>query len=259
MSESSGGSVPGFQAKQDAQAGQVTWSGRHGQDLTATRKVVIAAASVDVGNTPQTTLRSGLVMAIKTSDGKAYPFDARTNDGRQIAIGVLEQSQDMLEDGVATDRFTQILVQGLVRESRLVGLNPRAKTQLAGRFLFDSDIAGSNAVLMQPRNVTRVFADTTVTRADHGKLFIATSGVTFTLPDKEDGLAFRFMQANDQPLRVASTSDILYRGTATGSLLQFDTSSQRVGSQVLVECGYTGENSLKWIVTNLGGTTATIS
>ena len=196
MSDFSNGNVPGFQTKQETQEGQVTWSGRQGQDLTATRKVVIDASATDDGNSPHTTtLRAGLVLAMKDSDGKVYPYNSGANDGRQIALGILEQPQEMLEDGVATDRFTQMLVQGLARENRLYGLDVRAKSQLAGRFLFDRDLNSAAGSLMQPRGAYRISGDHTLTKAEHGLLMIATSAVAFTLPDKENGLAFRLLQS----------------------------------------------------------------
>ena len=87
MSEFTSGNMPGFQTKQESEEKQIVWSGPQGQDLTATKKVVIDAAAVDAGNTPTTTLRGGLVVAIKDSDGNVYPYDADANDGTQIPVG----------------------------------------------------------------------------------------------------------------------------------------------------------------------------
>jgi hypothetical protein len=39
----------------------------------------------------------------------------------------------------------------------------------------------------------------------------------------------------------------------------FGTTSEKIGSHVLVECLYTAAGTLKWLVTNLGGTTATVA
>ena len=130
MSEFTSGNAPGYQAATEAEESEVTWSGRKGQDLIATRQVTIGSATVDSGNTPTTTLRGGNLLAIVDATGKVDTYSADANDGRQIAVGILEHYQDMLVAGVATDRFTQMLVHGLLKESELLNLDPRA----LGRF-----------------------------------------------------------------------------------------------------------------------------
>src|SRR5262245_30743546 len=103
MSEFTSGNVPGIGTQVESGETQVWWAGRHGQALIATRKITLAAASEDSGNTPATTLRGGNVLALADASGKALPYDPDANDGRQIAMGVLEKHQDMLVGGVATD------------------------------------------------------------------------------------------------------------------------------------------------------------
>ena len=115
MSQFTSGAVPGFQAAQESSETQVTWSGRHGQNLIATQKALVAAANVDAGNTPTTTLRGGNLLAIDDATGAAHIYDPDATDGKQIAIGVLEHAQDMLQNGVASDRFIQMLVHGLLK------------------------------------------------------------------------------------------------------------------------------------------------
>src|SRR5262245_57396301 len=116
MSEYATGNAPGFQTAQEAQESEVLWSGRRGQDLAATKKITLINSAVDGGNTPQTTLRGGNVLAIADSSGKANTYSPDANDGLQIAAGILEHFQDMLVNVVATDRLTLMLVHGLVRE-----------------------------------------------------------------------------------------------------------------------------------------------
>jgi hypothetical protein len=164
----------------------------------------------------------------------------------------------MLVDGVASDRFTQMLACGLLKESEIGGLDVRARNQLAGRFTFDSPLEPIG-VLMHPRGVYRKEANYTVTADDNGLLFVATAAVTFTLPSKANGLAFRFLQTVDQNLVIQGSSDIVHKHSASASTVTFSTSSQKIGSQVLVECLYIGPNLLKWVVSNLGGTTATVA
>src|SRR4051812_40933296 len=187
MSEFTSGNVPGVGTQQDSESTQVWWAGRHGQDLIATKKITIDSAAADSGNTPTTTLRGGNVLALADSTGKALTYKGDANDGRQIAMGILEKHQDMLVGGTATDRFTQMLVHGFLKQGELVGLDPRAKQQLAGRFVFDRDLSASLGVLMHPRGVYRKSANYVVTAADNGLLFLATAAVSFTLPTKQNG------------------------------------------------------------------------
>ncbi|MCA9271346.1 MAG: hypothetical protein KDA41_22840, partial [Planctomycetales bacterium] len=114
-------------------------------------------------------------------------------------------------------------------------------------------------VLMHPRGVYRMSADYTVQAEDSGLLLLATAAVTFTLPTKENGLAFRFAQAVDANLVIVGSGDMIARGTATASSVTFSTANQKAGSQVLVECVYADAGTLKWLVTNIGGTTPIVA
>ena len=258
MSHFASGNAPGFQSAVEAEESNVLWQGRRGQDLAATRKVTITGGATDSGNSPTTTLRGGILMARLDSNGKADTYSADANDGRQIAIGVLEQPQDMLVDGVATDRFTQVLVHGLVKENELVNLDARARQQLGQRLTLDGEFSPQAGVLMHPRGIYRKSANYVVTAADNGLLFLATAAVSFTLPTKENGLAFRFLQTADFDLTIVGNADIVHQGNAAASSVGFTTATQKIGSQALVECMYTADGVLKWVVSNLGGTTATV-
>jgi len=259
MSEYSTGNAPGFQTQLDAQESEVLWSGRKGQDLVATKKITILSSTVDSGNTPTTTVRGGNVLGIVDASGKVNTYSPDANDGRQIAVGILEHNQDMLVNGVATDRFTQMLVHGLVRDGELINLDLRAKQQLGLRFLFDREVSPQAGVLMHPRGVYRKSSNYTVGAGDNGLLFIATAAVTFTLPTKQNGLAFRFLQTSDNNLVIAGSSDIIAKNNASASSVTFSTANEKIGSHVLVECMYVNTSTLKWVVTNLGATTPTVA
>lgn len=259
MTDFTAGNVPGLQTTVQARTTQVLWSGRRGQDLVATRPATLDKNSTDPGNTPATTLRGGCVLAQVDDTGKAMPYVPDANDGRQIAVGILEQDQDMLVSGVPTDRFTQMIVHGLVREGELIGLDPRARQQLAGRLVFDREPSSPAGGMLHPRGVYRKSGSYTVTAADNGLLFVATGAATFTLPAKQNGLAFRFAQTADANLVIAGSGDLIHKGNAAASSVSFQTSGERIGSQVLVECVFVAPGTLKWLVTNLGGTTATVA
>ena len=102
-----------------------------------------------------------------------------------------------------------MLVHGLVKESELINLDPRARQQLGTRFTFDRERSPQAGVLMHPRGIYRKSANYTVTADDNGLLFLATAAVTFTLPTKENGLAFRFVQTADANLVISGSADII--------------------------------------------------
>ena len=259
MSEFTTGNAPGFQAAIEGQESEVTWTGRNGQDQVATRKITLLAAATDSGNTPNTTLRGGNVLAIVDATGKANTYSPDANDGRQIAVGILEHYQDMLVGGVATDRFTQMLVHGLIREGEVVGLDARARHQLGQRFTFDRETSPQAGTLLHPRGIYRKSANYAVTVNDNGLLFLATAAVTFTLPTKANGLAFRFAQTADANMVIAGSADIIVKGNAAANTVTFSTANEKIGSQVLVECIYTNTGTLKWLVTNMGATTPSVA
>src|SRR5438477_888856 len=235
MSEFTTGNAPGFQAAIEAQESEVLWSGRKGQDLVATKKITLVSTTADSGNSPTTTVRGGNVLAILDASGKANTYSPDATDGRQIAVGILEHNQDMLVAGTATDRFTQMLVHGLVRDGELINLDPRAKQQLGLRFLFDRETSPQAGALMHPRGIYRKSANYTVTANDNGLLFLATAAVTFTLPTKQNGLAFRFAQTADFNLVIAGSADIIAKGNAAASSVAFSTATVKVVSHVPVD------------------------
>ena len=110
---------------------------------------------------------------------------------------------------------------------------------------------------MHPRGIYRKSADYTLTAEDNGLLFIATAAVNFTLPTKQNGLAFRFLQTADANMVITGGGDIVYSNSVSNALLAFSTAGQKIGSQLLIECMYTAANTLKWVASNLGGTTVT--
>jgi len=109
-----------------------------------------------------------------------------------------------------------------------------------------------------PVNAVEISSAHTVSAAEHGALFIATAAVAFTLPTKRNGLAYRFVQSANETMQIIGSGDIIAAGSPVTSMIEFSTSNQKIASQLLVECVYVAGGSLKWIATNLGGTTATL-
>jgi hypothetical protein len=251
--------VPGLGDAEYSSDPNVVWSGRQSQTLVATRAVMLDSTCVDSGNTPTTTLRAGNLIAIDDATGRGFIYDPDATDGKQVVLGVLEKSIDMLTNGVATARLAEVVVAGRIKQGTLLGLDPRARAALAGRIEFDQDWTNGGGHLLLPRSVYRKGSNYTVTAADHGAHFIATAAATFTLPTKQNGLSFRFTQIADANLAISGSSDLIVLNNAGASSVSCQTSSEKIGSQLLVECVYTTTSTLKWIVTNLGGTTLTVS
>ena len=83
--------------------------------------------------------------------------------------------------------------------------------------------------------------------------------MTFTLPTKANGLAFRFAQTANENLVIAARPTSSHKNNAAASSVTFSTANEKIGSHVLVECIYTAAATLRWLVTNLGGTTPTVA
>nr|WP_044181025.1 hypothetical protein [Pirellula staleyi] len=258
MSHFKNGNLPGFQPKIESDERQITWSARQGIDLVATRGVVVDDDTVDEGNVPSSTLRGGLVMAISSSTGFAVPYQPNGVDGAQIAVGVLENPLPMEVDGQPTQRFTQLIVQGLVRAAELPNLDERAKQQLAGRIQFDN-LEVHPGVLMHPRGVVRAAGNQTLTSAQTGLLFLMSGASTITLPAAANGLAYRIAQTTDNDLTIVGSGNMIHRGYSNASTVSFTAGANKIGSQVLVEGVFVDSVNVKWLVTNLGGTTAAVA
>lgn len=251
--------VPGMESPVFSEDPALTWTGRQGQTLVATRPVLLDSTCEDGGATPTTMLRAGNIVAINSATGRGFLYDPDADDGTQIAVGILEHSVDMLQNGVAVDRLVDVIVAGRIKQSDVIGLDACARAQFAGRIQFDQDWSNNGGFLLSPRAVYRKSANYTLTQADHGCHFIASAAVTFTLPAKHNGLTFRFTQIADANLTISSSGDLVVTNNAAASTVSCQTASEKIGSQLLVECVFTSPGTLKWIVTNLGGTTLTVS
>lgn len=241
----------------------LTWTGRKdsttdkANDFVAWRSITIADDATDAGNDPVTTFRRGCAMGIKTSTNRAYAYDPDATDGTQYCIGVLNTAVALGDTPVETS--AAVFRAGLVKNSLVLGSDLRGLTALSNYMQFETDYRMSAGPNMYPRYVDRKAADYTVLTADHGALFIATAAVNFTLPTKANGLCYRFFQTADANLVITGSSDIIVKGDDTASTLTCSTSSEKIGSHILVECVYTATSTLRWIVTNLGGTTITVA
>ncbi len=245
----------------------LTWSGRKDtgggtdqpSDLIRWRSITIAADATDAGGSPTTTFRRGLAMGINSTTGLAYRYDPDATDGTQICVGYLNGAVDIAAGESAQETAALVFRGGLIKNALLFGADLRANTVMGNYCQFETEYRMAAGPHMFPRGVTRYGADHTVTSGEHGMLLLATAAVDFTLPTKVNGLSYRFMQTADAQMRIIGSSDIVAKGNAGASTLTFSTSSEKIGSHILVECCYTAASTLKWIVSNLGGTTISVS
>lgn len=111
-----------------------------------------------------------------------------------------------------------------------------------------------------PTNVAHVSSNQSVTAAQTGTLFIITAnGVTFTLPTIAEGLIYRFLQTTDNNMTITGSSNIIHKGNAAATSVAFSTNSLKIGSYAMIEARDVGSGTLKWVLSNLGVTTATVS
>ena len=196
------------------------------------------------------------MLARHDTTGRFHPYNVLANDGTQNPVGLLEHPVDMLADGTPVDRVVRMLTAGAVRERHVPNLDPRARDLLAGHFHWDES---SSARPPFAGKIKRISSNHTVEESEHATTFVVSGDVSVTLPAPRPGLAFRFVQTVDDALSIGGTANLLARGTTGANWLQFDTAGQRIGTNVAVECVPLDDETLVWLVHNLGGTTYTAS
>lgn len=249
--------LPGFQAQVQSTENQV-WFGHENMRIFDAFPV-IGSAAVDAGNTLTTTLRNGLVMAKKTSDGLWYEYDPTQVDGREVARGVLIQSLSMMNivTGVVDKKNGRILVGGNLKASALVGLDSGARRQMASSFKFDDDFSGRNWGGGFLRELPKA-ANYTVVAADNHTEFVATAAAVFTLPAIGKGYRFKFRNQADANMQVSSAegTNVVALHNASASSVAFSTANQKIGGAVVVYSNKAGD---KWITENASAGANTIT
>lgn len=77
-------------------------------------------------------LKAGTLLGKITSSGKYAAYDNALSNGRETAEGILPESVN-LKDG---DVITGLILHGSVLTARISGLDAGARTDLAGRIIF---------------------------------------------------------------------------------------------------------------------------
>lgn len=235
----------------------ITWGRLDQQIYLAT---VIDGSARDAGNTNFTdVLRPGLLLGKITSGadaGKFKQWSPDATDGSQKIVGVLMSAQKMQLMGSDQDRYVgYVLYGGCVKAKGVViasstsdgivghALEYVVRRQMSMAFRFDDDPAGYIPGLA----VNTVTADTTVSEAQAGSLFVTNGAgsITFTLPSPKQGLEYSFYNAVDQNMVITcATTDILivYNDIAADSVA-LQTASEKIGGHFRVI-----GTGTKWIV-----------
>lgn len=101
----------------------------------------------------------------------------------------------------------------------------------------------------------------TVTADDNGAVIQLTAAAVVTLPAPSsvpDDFAVRLYQTADANCSFACTSLLVTVGNAAASSAACSTASQKIGSHLMAEKVTIG-GTAKWLITNLGSTTLTVT
>ena len=266
----SSGNPPGFTTAKESIEEQIWWTGRAHQHQLSSQEITLDDENTDAGNTPSTTIRGGHVLAKETASGNHYLYDADANDGRQFATGLLEHTKDMLKDATAADQFMEQLSSGLYRSTELIvtgGTKGTVDLQVQSQLVRQGWMPSGNgpdgvAFLLHPMGVERVSATTkTLVAADNGKHFVSLAAGNYTLPANTAanvGFTVMISQITDANLVITSAAgdDIVALNNIAADTVTFSTGGEKIGTRVMVQLIYTAASARRWIVHNLGGTTA---
>lgn len=227
--------------------------------------ITIKSTVTDSGNTPTTTLRPGMAMSIKDSDGLAYLYDADANDGTQAAVGILPGPSGLtmlesLSNPTAVDKFTSVRSSGILKGTSTSYI-PNVDNAVMARLVRNGfttagcEPHGSAFGLHFRRRVFKA-VDYTVLTTDHGIMFVATTGaVNFTLPTLSDvgrGFEVMFYNGVDANMVITAAANTIVYGDAGGAVsttLTFSAANKKMGGNALLYSDYTADGgTLAWYV-----------
>ena len=262
-------SIPGIRAIVETEENQLWAAGPDNQHKRFHVKAHLKSTIVDSGNTGRTTtIRGGNAIARKDSDGLDYLYDADAGDGTAGVIGLLEKHLSMFDkDGTVEDKFTRVLTAGIIRNiDELIGVDKAAMAVLLriGFTLAQATPHGS-AFGLHMRNRYFKAADYTLTDADHGCMFIATTGaVNFTLPSLATvGRGYQVLLYNGvaAAMVITAAANTIVTGDAGGAVsttLTWSTANAQMGGHALMYSDYTADGgTLAWYPLFLARTVTT--
>lgn len=278
-------SVPGLGTSQETAERTFLW-GKHEQVLF--RSIVLLSTSTDNGNSPNTTIRTGMILSqynVGTNSNEWVPYKSNATDGSQIAAGILAFDVKMTNtQNVVGNRVAVAVVGGPIKANQLLrnapvqasttltGIDPQARAQLGYFCKFDDQLNPNsnpwqNVVTKGSAGVAGTYS---VLASDSGTEFTTTTGdttsTTFTLPALLDansnpvckGCIFRFYNTVDLNMVIAASGSdkIVVLNDDSHSTATFSTSSQKKGALLEIRTDDTGT---KWLGTVLNGATVTMS
>ncbi len=264
--------IPGQTEAVYSDSNEFLWGSDATKMRVMTAQAVVSGAARDLGNTPTSILRAGLVMGQITATKKWKEYDPASTDGSQIPAGVLPVELVTVDPlaGTNLDKGAPIVIAAPVKARNLFILGAafvghaaefavRAAFVNSGCFVFDDDPTG--ILSGRTKRIVTKAANYTVLSADTGTLFHAITGaVTFTLPTRVEGLVYEFLQTTNNAMIInGGAAHIISANSLTGTSVTFNTASQMIGARARFECANVN-GTLKWIYTLLStGTTGTVA
>jgi hypothetical protein len=248
------GITPGMTTSRESYENEFRW-GMHQQGVYANG--LIDGNSLDLGNTPTTELRAGLILGSVLATGKYKTYNPTGTDGTEVASAVLLETLTMVNfAGVGTDRFYAVLVGGPVQAAKLVNLDRHARQQM-DKFSFDDSsefgsIVGSHWYPWK-RFVNKT-ANYTILSTDNFTMFDnagAGAQVVLTLPTLANGYFFGLHAEAAQTFKFTSAEGGNVVGTTA---TQSSVSVAAIGGVIYI---YSNPGATKWIVEQHGTQTIT--
>ncbi len=222
---------------------------------------LVDGAARDAGNTGATdSLRVGLLMGRRTSDGKLLQWNPTASNGTEKVYGVLAVPMHMVENAANQDRFFSIARWGTIKVSRIIipgetdfGVSGKDYEYLAVAGLLEAGfLLGDQDYQFDFKSHANVASTSTLAATMAGKLITdngASGNTTITLPDPRPGLNWRFgcVTTNTRTIAIASANQITHAGGATGTsvaLAGFGAVLELTGVEV-------GTDSYQYLVTEI--------
>lgn len=262
------GSLPG---NKDAilTSEKVIWWGRQELNLLLSL-FLIDSTAVDAANTPTTSLRAGLLLGRKTSDGMLYAWNPDATDGTQYVHSVLLRDLSMLDSsGAVEDKYGHVMVRGglkiadLLIEGTLFASHEAetlARRQMQGRFFFDDDPRGILQDACNQQFIIDKTADFNVAVTESGSIYHVrgAGAVVATLPTIEAGLIYKFVNLANQNLTITGSNNIVTMNDLAASTIAFSTANEKIGGICTVEAMYVN-GTLLWVAEIPCKNTATVT
>lgn len=265
------GSAPGISAVRYAEERNIM-AASHTPYGHRVKGITLSSTAVDAGNTPTTSLRAGLPLALLDSTGEYVPWDPdAAHTGADYCRGLLLWNIDMLDVmGTVEDKPQALLLthgpvlQDLVPDSLLTDT---LRAQLKGKIIFTDDLE-EDAGASNPYTRMQQLLGTTLVIADgvNNKMYRMTAAAsTVKLPALVDGGGqfFRFLQIGATSLQITpktgeedtliGLNEIAGADTAT-----INTAGEILGAVIHAESVNISGTPM-WLITSPNGATITFA